>query len=75
MIWKTLPAFYHAHFRDGTGLKEVFTPAAFASYREFAQDCMGPWLVWWRQNFPGLDNVSRDHSDAPMRNWWPYLFY
>jgi len=55
------------HFRDGTGLEEPFTVAAFAPYATLAPDCMGAWLVWWRQNMPG--------RDAPLLNWWPYLFY
>jgi hypothetical protein len=55
------------HFGDGTGEKEAFTTAAFAPYESLAPDCMGSFLVWWRQNMPG--------RDAPLLNWWPYLFY
>jgi hypothetical protein len=47
----------------------------FARYREIAPDCMGPWLVYWRQNMPGLDNPAKDDEGRPMRNWWPFLFY
>jgi hypothetical protein len=36
---------------------------------------MGSWLVYWRQNVPGLDNQSRDDERMPMKNWWPFLFY
>ena len=45
------------------------------SYREQAPDCMGPWLIYWRQNFPGLDNRQKDDHGQPMKNWWPFLFY
>jgi hypothetical protein len=31
--------------------------------------------VWWWQSFPGLGNAARDESGAPMKNWWPFLFY
>jgi hypothetical protein len=62
-------------FRDGTGTSEVFTTADFAPYRTLAPDCMGPWIVWWWQNFPGLDNGAKDDQGEPMLNWWPFLFY
>lgn len=48
---------------------------AFAAYRELGQDCMGGWLIYWRQNFPGLDNKQKDDAGKPMKNWWPFLFY
>jgi hypothetical protein len=68
------------HWRrfDGAGGKDKtieFTPARFAKYNELASDCMGPWLVYWRQNVPGLDNKSLDDEKKPMKNWWPFLFY
>jgi hypothetical protein len=62
-------------YRDGTGLKAPFTTADFAPYAALAPDCMGPWIVWWWQNFPGLDNRARDDADQPMLNWWPFVFY
>ncbi|HEY4633426.1 MAG TPA: PKD domain-containing protein, partial [Candidatus Limnocylindrales bacterium] len=62
-------------FRDGTGASEPFTTADFAPYLTVAPDCMGPWIVWWWQNFPGLDNLARDDQGQPMLNWWPFLFY
>ncbi len=40
-----------------------------------AADCMGRWVVYWRQNMPGLDNTARDDDGRPMKNWWPFLFY
>ena len=57
------------------GTKKPFTNTAFARYRKFAPDCMGAWLVYWRQNFPGLDNAQKDDDGKPMKNWWPFLFY
>ena len=44
-------------------------------YRELAPDCMGPWLVYWRQNMPGRDNRQKDDAGHTMKNWWPFLFY
>ena len=32
-------------------------------------------LIYWRQNFPGLDNRQKDELGKPMKNWWPFLFY
>jgi hypothetical protein len=59
----------------GKDLVEEWTNARFATYRKLAQDCMGAWLVYWRQNFPGLDNLQKDDDKKPMKNWWPFLFY
>jgi hypothetical protein len=36
---------------------------------------MGGFLVWWRQNLPGLHNAALDDTGAPMKNWWPFLYY
>ncbi len=68
------------HFRlhDGPDHKDIAEPwtnAKFIRYRQLANDCQGPWLVYWRQNFPGLDNKSRDDAGRPMKNWLPFLFY
>jgi hypothetical protein len=60
---------------EGIDLKKPFTNEAFARYRKLAPDCMGAWLVYWRQNFPGLDNKQKDDDGKPMKNWWPFLFY
>ena len=60
---------------DGKDLAEPWTIAKFQQYRDLAPDCMGSWLVYWRQNMPGLDNKCKDDSGKPMKNWWPFLFY
>jgi hypothetical protein len=44
-------------------------------YYSVAPDCMGPWLVYWRMNMPGLDNPCLDNAGQPMKNWWVFLFY
>ncbi len=59
----------------GKDLARPWTKAAFAPYRKLAPDCMGPWLIYWRQNMPGLDNRQKDDAGRPMKNWWPFLFY
>lgn len=59
----------------GEDLAELFTVSNFKIYDSFAPDCQGPWLVYWFQNMPGLDNLARDDTDEPMMNWWPFLFY
>jgi hypothetical protein len=64
-----------ANYRDGSGRTMAFTTQEFARYATVAPDCMGAWLVWWYQNFPGLDNASRDDAGNAMLNWWPFLFY
>jgi len=62
-------------YRYATVQKAQFTIDAFAPYASLASDCQGRWLVWWRQSFPGLDNLSLDDEGKPMLNWWPFLFY
>jgi hypothetical protein len=61
--------------RGGKDLAKPFTNQAFRGYRDLAPDCMGAWLVYWRQNMPGLDNKQKDDGGKPMKNWWPFLFY
>lgn len=68
----------HYRLHDGPDGKDIAAPwtnASFARYRQLANDCQGPWLVYWRQNFPGLDNKARDDNGKPMKNWLPFLFY
>ena len=52
-----------------------WTPEVLQRYRDLAPDCMGRWVVYWRQNMPGLDNRALDDEGRPMKNWWPFLFY
>ncbi|MDB5386929.1 MAG: hypothetical protein JWM11_2575 [Planctomycetaceae bacterium] len=63
---------------SGPGGKDLvtrFTNAAFRNYLDQAPDCMGAWLIYWRQNIPGRDNLQKDDQGKPMKNWWPFLFY
>lgn len=59
----------------GKDRAEPWTNAKFEKYRKLAPDCMGAWLVYWRQNMPGLDNLQKDDEGKPMKNWMPFLFY
>ena len=59
---------------DGRDGAEPWTVERFQRYRDLAPDCMGPWLLYWRQNMPGLANKSKDDDGKPMKNWWPFLF-
>ncbi|MCB9703594.1 MAG: hypothetical protein H6711_16995 [Myxococcales bacterium] len=63
------------HYRDGSGESEPYTSSLHQAYSKLAPDCMGPFIVWWRQNMPGLDNGALDDEGQPMLNWWPFLFY
>lgn len=74
-VLSTIEHFRHFDSPDGTDLAEPWTVGKFRRYRHLAPDCMGPWMVYWRQNMPGLDNKSKDDSGKPMKNWWPFLFY
>lgn len=52
-----------------------FDKARFQQYNDVAPDCMGAWLIYWRQCMPGLDNAMTDDDGRPMKNWWVFLFY
>lgn len=60
---------------DGQDKAEPWTAAKFAQYKQLASDCQGPWLVYWRQNMPGLANKAVGLDGKPAKNWWPFLFY
>ncbi len=62
-------------WRDGSGATELYDGSQHAPHMGYAPDCMGPFLIWWRQSIPGRDNTAIDDAGMPMRNWWPFLFY
>ena len=64
--------------RDGPDGKDAiieFSKARWERYASTAPDCMGPWMVYWRQCIPGLDSKAIDDEGKPMRNFWVFLFY
>lgn len=68
----------HYRLHDGPGGKDraaLWTPAVLDRYRELGRDCMGRWVIYWRQNMPGYHNHARNDAGRPMKNWWPFLFY
>ncbi len=66
---------FHMRNDNGSDLVEPFDSSAFSMYNDLYPDCMGGWLVWWRQNMPGLENKALDDEGRPMLNWWPFMFY
>lgn len=60
---------------DGRDKADPWTVARFQQYKALANDCQGPWLVYWRQNMPGLGNHAHDLDNRHAKNWWPFLFY
>jgi hypothetical protein len=62
-------------WRQPEQVARPWTPDVLERYRDLAPDCMGRWVVYWRQNMPGLGNTARDDDGRPMKNWWPFLFY
>jgi len=61
----------------GSNDPEPFTGATIpAVMNDYDNDnCGGNWQIWWRQNYPGLNNDKTDLQGRPMKNWWPFLFY
>ncbi len=61
---------------DGGDLSESYSyDTLSALVPRVPADCGGPWQLYWRQSMPGRDNLARDADGAPMKNWWPFLFY
>jgi hypothetical protein len=72
----------HYGLHDGTGgadMATLYSPAQANAYEMSLCggycDCGGGWTIYWMQNFPGLNNPAHTSSGAPMKNWWPYMFY
>ena len=64
------------HWRTAKGGRQsVYTADAIKKYRSLGSDCMGAWLIYWRQNMPGWKNQQLDDDGQAMKNWWPFLFY
>lgn len=59
----------------GKDVVKLWTNAVLSRYEKTAPDCMGKWLVYWRQNMPGFRNRSKDDAGKPMKNWWVFLFF
>ncbi len=57
------------------GETRAFDTGVFADYQTVAQDCQGPFLVYWRQSMPGLDSGAVGEGGDPILNWWVYLYY
>ncbi len=74
-VMSTIEAWRIDRDAQGGDRRKPWTNEAIARYAELAPDCMGRWLVYWRQNMPGLDNLQKDDRGRPMKNWWPFLFY
>ncbi len=70
----------HAFMKDGKwgeDIAEIWNTSKINvyPYNSVAPDCMGKWLVFWRQAMPGLNNTCTDDDGEPMPNWWVFLFY
>ena len=60
---------------DGRDLAKPWTNGVLKQFEALAPDCMGKWMVYWRQNVPGYRNRARDDEGRPMKNWWVFLFF
>ena len=74
-VMSTIESWRHRNGPDGEDLAKEFNIQRVAVVGDLAPDCMGNWLVFWRQCMPGLDNPCRDDQGKQMKNWWPFLFY
>jgi len=62
-------------YRQSGGLPKPTSSRDWMRYAPIAGDCTGPWIIYWWQSFPGIDRVAITDDRAPMKNWWPFLFY
>jgi hypothetical protein len=66
---------------NGTDLTTLYSQSGsladtkMAEYEGRFPDCDGGWQTYMRQSMPGYKNAAIDESGAPMKNWWPFLFY
>ncbi len=60
---------------EGRDKAEPWTFEKTVPYRAVAPDCVGGWMVYWRQSMPGLNTKALDDTGRPLKNWWVYLFY
>jgi hypothetical protein len=60
---------------NGADMLEPYTSDKVAAADAAFPDCGGGWQIHWRQSIPGLNNHAKTADGAPMRNWWPLLFY
>lgn len=64
----------------GDGGADVSTDINYNTYKSYNQnsaynDCGGGWQEYMRQSMPGYGNQAKDADGAPMKNWWPFMFY
>lgn len=67
-------------YRRGSGpnsedVAALVSASNWAEYQDLAPDCMGAFVVWWWQSFPGRQSGATDDRGEPMKNWWPFLYY
>ncbi len=74
-VMSSIESYRMKNGQNGADKTERWTSLRLAKYQAVANDCVGPWIVYWWQNMPGLDNKALDENDRPMKNWWPFLFY
>ncbi len=71
----TVESYRLRNAKGGRDASVKWSIEAIKPYEKTAPDCMGRWLVYWYQNFPGLENKAKDDDGQRMKNWWPFLFY
>jgi hypothetical protein len=54
---------------------EPYSAGEVAALDQAFPDCGGGWQIYWRQSIPGYGTRARGADGAPMKNWWPLLFY
>lgn len=74
-VLSTIESYRLRNGPDGKDAVREFSKAKWERCAAVAPDCMGPWVVFWRQCMPGLDNRALDDEGRPMKNWWVFLFY
>ena len=69
----------HFGLQDGPNGADLATPydsSKIAGWEaKYGSGVGGGWHIYAFQNFPGYKNHAKLPDGAPMKNWWPYLYY
>ena len=60
---------------DGRDLQSAYSSDLVADYDRRYGDCGGGWQIYMRQSMPGHANGGTGDDGAPLKSWWPFLYY
>lgn len=65
--------------RNGINNQDLSAPYNYETVKSWNtpeySDCGGEWQIYIRQNMPGYKSGAVDNEGAPIKSWWPFLYY